>query len=87
MNGSDHVVVGENVIEVQVLDGFSKSAHSDRIASEFDLRVRDTDFHVPQPFIDASEHPRSRFPALCPKADTVTGCFALLTRTPVWCGD
>ena len=47
MNGSKHVVVGEDVIETKILNRLAEFADSGRIASKFVLGICDTDFHEP----------------------------------------
>jgi hypothetical protein len=47
VNGSKHVVVGEDVIETHILNRLAEFADNARIASKFVLRICDTDFHEP----------------------------------------
>src|ERR1700733_668089 len=71
VNGSHYVVVGENVIETQVLNSSSEFAHSNRIASKFDLGICDADFHRRQLSISAFRVPRARLSLGIPVAGTV----------------
>ena len=43
VNGAEHVVVGEQVVEAELLDRSPDPPDRDRIASELDLRVDDAD--------------------------------------------
>ena len=45
MNGTEHVVVGEEVVKAQVLDRSPEPPNSGRISSKLDLRVDDADLH------------------------------------------
>ena len=45
MNGTEHVVVGEEVVKAELLDREPESAHSTRVSSKLDLRVHSADLH------------------------------------------
>ena len=45
VNGTEHVVVGEQVVKAQVLDRSPDPPNSARISSKLDLRVDDADLH------------------------------------------
>jgi hypothetical protein len=45
MNGTEHVVVGEEVVKTQVLDRSPNSPNRGRIAPKFVLREDDADLH------------------------------------------
>ncbi|HXC78099.1 MAG TPA: hypothetical protein VNU19_13720 [Candidatus Acidoferrum sp.] len=45
VNRSEHMVIGKDVIEAQILDRYSEFPHRDGIAPKLDLRVCDTDLH------------------------------------------
>ena len=45
VNGTEHVVVGEEVVKAQVLCPFADSPDSARISAELGLRVDDADLH------------------------------------------
>ena len=49
MNGTEHVVVGEEVIKAQVLDRSPDLANRGRISSKLVLRIGDADLYGSQP--------------------------------------
>ena len=55
MDGAEHVVVGEQVVEAERFDGETDLADGHGIAAQLDLRVHDTDLHRGHP---ATQHPR-----------------------------
>ena len=49
VNGTQHVVVGEKMVEPQIFDRSPKSANSARVTSKLGLRVDDPDLHRRHP--------------------------------------
>ena len=45
VNGTEHVVIGEKVVEAQVLDRSPDSPNSGRISSKLGLRIDNADLH------------------------------------------
>ena len=61
MNGTEHVVVGEEVVKAQVLDRFPNPPNSGRVSSKLVLRVDDADLHGRQPATDpVPDDPKER---------------------------
>lgn len=48
-DGTEHVVVGEEVVKAQVLDSSPNPPDSGRASPKFDLRIGDADLHGLQP--------------------------------------
>ena len=55
VNGTEHMVVREEVVKAQVLDCSANPPNSGRIASKLDLRVDDTDLHGVQPVTGSTQ--------------------------------
>ena len=63
MNGTEHMFVGENVIESEVFNCSRKSTDGGGIAPKLDLGVHDANLHGPQPGTGESRVPRTRVTA------------------------
>ncbi len=48
VHGTQHVVVGENVVEAELLGGGSEAAYGLRIAVQLDLGIDDAELHESQ---------------------------------------
>ena len=57
MDGTEYMLVGQEVIKAQVFDGSGKLANCGGIAVKLDLGVRDTNIHGSQPLMGDSPVP------------------------------